>query len=57
MKKLIITIMLFAAISLFGQEFTNFKGKYLGQKPPGLIPEVFAPDQISVRQLSSMFLL
>jgi Tol biopolymer transport system component len=25
----------------------TFQGQYLGQKPPGLIPEIFAPDVIS----------
>ena len=39
--------MLFTAISLFGQEFTNLKGEYFGQKPPGLVPEIFAPEVIS----------
>lgn len=48
MKKLIITIMLFIAISLFGQEFTNLKGDYLGQTPPGDVPVIFAPGIISV---------
>ena len=36
-----------------------FKGSYLGQKPPGLIPEVFAPGFISTdkSELNSVFSL
>ncbi|RPH34369.1 MAG: hypothetical protein EHM93_00960 [Bacteroidales bacterium] len=29
------------------QEFPVLKGEYLGQKPPGIIPEVFAPGIVS----------
>ncbi|MDA3814019.1 MAG: hypothetical protein PF570_07185 [Candidatus Cloacimonetes bacterium] len=47
MRKLMF-IMLFTAISLFGQEFTNLKGDYLGQTPPGDVPVIFAPEIISV---------
>jgi len=28
-------------------DFSEFRGPYLGQKPPGLIPEIFAPGIIS----------
>jgi hypothetical protein len=28
-------------------DFTALKGPYLGQKPPGMIPEIFAPDIIT----------
>ncbi len=28
-------------------EFSNLKGPYLGQKPPGMIPEVFAPGIVT----------
>jgi hypothetical protein len=41
----------FTALFLFGsaspQEFPELKGDYLGQPPPGLTPEVFAPGIIS----------
>jgi hypothetical protein len=32
------------------QEFPVLKGKYLGQKPPGLSPEIFAPGIISTSE-------
>ena len=28
------------------QDFLVLKGEYLGQKPPGIIPEVFVPELI-----------
>ena len=49
-------MMLFVGVSFFiisiiggmlSNEFPDLKGPYLGQKPPGLIPEVFAPGIIS----------
>ncbi len=45
--KLLITILILIAGFSFGQKFTDFKGDYLGQKPPGNIPELFAPGIIS----------
>lgn len=41
-------------------QFSNFndlKGAYLGQKPPGMIPEIFAPGYISTekKELNSVF--
>ncbi len=51
MKKVIIiscTIILISAISLAQQnDFPKLSGPYLGQKPPGMIPEIFAPGIIS----------
>jgi len=40
-------------------DFTVLKGPYLGQKPPGLIPEIFAPGIISTEESegSSGFML
>jgi hypothetical protein len=37
--------------------FSELKGAYLGQRPPGLIPEIFAPGYISTekRELNSVF--
>jgi len=48
-QPLIVAWLLFTAISLNAQEtrFPNLKGPYLGQKPPGITPEVFAPGIIS----------
>ena len=40
------------------KDFSNVKGDYFGQKPPGLQPEVFAPGIISdngVRVINSVF--
>lgn len=38
-------------------DFPSIKGPYLGQKPPGIIPEVFAPGIISTEksELNSVF--
>jgi ankyrin repeat protein len=36
-----------AGASTEPQHFPEFKGKYLGQKEPGLIPELFAPGIVS----------
>lgn len=48
----ILTILLFAILSMSCEshsqgEFPIFEGQYLGQKPPGMIAEPFAPDVIS----------
>ena len=51
MKKIILIICLLqaAAISINARlaEFPKLTGPYLGQKPPGMIPEIFAPGIIS----------
>jgi len=43
----------------YGQEnnFPDLKGPYLGQNPPGMTPEIFAPDIISTdkREFNSVF--
>ena len=58
MKRFIILIIIFFLISLIfnncsGQDdFPFLKGPYLGQKPPGLFPEVFAPGIISTSELN-----
>ncbi len=44
--------MIFLVLLIFNNctrqdDFTVLKGPYLGQKPPGLIPEIFAPGVIS----------
>jgi len=56
----IITAMLFTTLSIPAQQkdFPILKGPYLGQKPPGLIPEIFAPGIISTKdryELNSEF--
>jgi Tol biopolymer transport system component len=48
MKKLLLLIILSLIVkSSFGQQFTELKGDYLGQTPPGDTPVVFARDIIS----------
>lgn len=51
MKKLILIFCLITfALCIKAQEkdFTKLTGSYLGQKPPGLTPEIFAPEILSV---------
>jgi hypothetical protein len=38
-------------------DFSDLKGPYLGQKPPGMTPQIFAPGYISTekRELNSVF--
>jgi len=54
MKKiiLIICLMLVAAISINARltEFPKLTGPYLGQKPPGMTPKIFAPGIISLEE-------
>jgi hypothetical protein len=51
MKKFTIigTLLLFTAISIIAQQkdFLKLTGPYLGQKPPGMTPEIFAPGIVS----------
>ena len=51
MKKstLISSLFVLAALNIFSQngEFPKLIGPYLGQKPPGMTPEIFAPGFIS----------
>jgi len=53
----LISVLLF--YNCYGQEnnFPVLKGPYLGQNPPGMTPEVFAPNIISTdkRELNSVF--
>ena len=48
---------LFFFSSVSPQDFPELKGEYLGQPPPGLTPEVFAPGIISRRTVCSRLLL
>jgi hypothetical protein len=43
--------------SLLFANFGDLEGAYLGQKPPGMVPEIFAPGYISTekRELNSVF--
>ena len=51
MKKIIITICFFVLVvtNAFSQQndFLKLTGPYLGQNPPGMTPEIFAPGIIS----------
>ncbi len=55
MKKKTFLAGFFLLVSLFvwnwaqNEEFPVLKGEYLGQKPPGTVPEVFAPGIVSTR--------
>lgn len=48
----IISLLLLAAVCINAQEieFPKLKGPYLGQKPPGITPELFAPGIISTKR-------
>jgi uncharacterized protein (TIGR02145 family) len=56
MRKPLIEMALLILFLVFGlanacsgqKEWTKLSGPYLGQKPPGMTPEVFAPDNITV---------
>ena len=58
MKHFIVCASLVFSISLIfdncsrQDDFPILKGPYLGQKPPGLVPEVFAPGIISTSELN-----
>ena len=61
MKKaaLFLCVLFILTMSPFPQEkdFSVLKGPYLGQKPPGMTPKIFAPGFISTekRELNSVF--
>ncbi|MFC2169538.1 hypothetical protein ACFLRM_03080 [Acidobacteriota bacterium] len=49
-KRLLFALFLITLISCADEkavDFTDLKGPYLGQKPPGKIPEIFAPGIVS----------
>jgi hypothetical protein len=57
MKKLILTnLLLITAIVISAQhkDSPKFTGPYLGQKPPGMVPEIFAPDFISTKEYGEL---
>jgi WD40-like Beta Propeller Repeat len=57
MKKLILTnLLLITAIVISAQhkDSPKFIGPYLGQKPPGMVPEIFAPDFISTKEYGEL---
>jgi len=50
MRTILFMILIGLSHVLFSQtvnDFPELKGEYLGQKPPGLVPEIFAPDIVS----------
>jgi hypothetical protein len=61
MKKLMLTnLLLITTIVICGQsnDFPKPTGQYLGQKPPGITPEIFAPGFVSTKEygeLNSVF--
>ena len=44
----LVFVLLTSSIIAAEEDFPILKGPYLGQKPPGTMPEVFAPGIISV---------
>lgn len=48
MKTIFLLILLGFSSLIYSQEFPVLKGDYLGQTPPGIIPEVFVPGLGSV---------
>jgi hypothetical protein len=50
-NKFALLILVWPAVCLFPQsgDFPVLRGPYLGQKPPGMTPEVFAPGIVSTR--------
>jgi WD40-like Beta Propeller Repeat len=46
---LLLSILTMSSRSYSQDDFPVLKGPYLGQKPPGLIPEVFAPGIVSTK--------
>ncbi len=49
-KQIVLTcVLLVVALTIYAQQndFANLTGPYLGQKPPGMTPEIFAPGIIS----------
>lgn len=61
MKKIqiLLILLIVSALSLLAQavDYSKLSGPYLGQKPPGIIPELFAPGFISTEygELNSVF--
>ncbi|MBU1011967.1 MAG: hypothetical protein KKG99_03090 [Bacteroidetes bacterium] len=52
MEKIIVLLVMLMVVSIANcqttpKEFPVLKGPYLGQKPPGIVPELFAPDIVS----------
>ncbi len=45
---LLLSVFIMSSKSYSQDEFPVLEGPYLGQKPPGLIPEVFAPGIVSI---------
>ena len=52
-QKAVMAGILFSILFVFSShaqqdDFSVLKGPYLGQKPPGLVPEIFAPSIVSI---------
>ncbi|MEM7431960.1 MAG: hypothetical protein AAF351_08470 [Pseudomonadota bacterium] len=58
MRRLILLTLLLTGSSFAQDEWPELTGDYLGQTPPGMTPEVFAPGLVSLegeRELNSVF--
>ena len=55
-KRLVFVLICFVGLIMIGcakqDEFPVLKGPYLGQKPPGMTPEIFAPGIVSTKEYS-----
>lgn len=50
MRNILFLLLLISGIAVGARDKSNFpllKGEYLGQKPPGIVPEIFAPGIVS----------
>jgi Tol biopolymer transport system component len=55
---LLLTTLIISSKSYSQDDFSNLKGPYLGQKPPGLTAEIFAPGIVNTkdnREIEGMF--
>ncbi|MCP4218672.1 MAG: hypothetical protein GY765_28830 [bacterium] len=48
--KSVVFVILLLPILMFSQDFNKIKGDYLGQKPPGITPEVFALGIVGLKE-------
>jgi hypothetical protein len=55
-KEFLIFMFILIAQSLFGQQFTDLYGDYLGQTPPGNTPVLFAPGFVSLENRMEYFI-
>lgn len=52
MRTILFTLVTMLSISIHAQNVSEYNGQYFGQKTPGEIPEIFAPNFISQKYLA-----